>query len=209
MNIEPDQMKKISLIALFILYSICSNGQLKHSFTLESIIYGNLFSSPNKSFFYKENYRFVWPQLSYKIQREKHGISLSMLGYGKEPIYYGDLKEGDLLYYRNGSFIVSYSYEFIKYNKLAVNLDAGVSYGIYHHSYIVRQPDPYEYIVDGGKEWTPGLLVGANPRLKVWKGLFVNGNFRYTLNPFANYSRHSNTFYTALGLGYDLGKSSN
>jgi hypothetical protein len=202
-------MKTLLLIASFILYSIHSTGQLKHSVTLDYIIYGNVFSSPNKSFFYKENYRYVWPQLNYKIQRGKHGISLSMLGYGKELTYYEDLKEGDLYYYRNGSFMASYSYEFLKYNKLTVNLDAGVNYGIYHHTYIVSKPDPYEYIVDGGKEWALGFTIGANPRLKVWKGFFANGNFRYTLNPFTNNSRHSNTFYVAIGLGYNFGKSRN
>ncbi|WP_129020093.1 hypothetical protein [Edaphocola flava] len=201
-------MKTISLIASFILYSIYATGQLKHSFALDYNIYGNVFSSPQQGFFSKENYRYFWPQISYTVKKGKQSLSLSALIYGKE-LYYRELKEGDLYRYENTSFNALYGYEIWEKKNFAFNLNAGLNYGKYSHSSVAWMPDPYEYILDGGKEWALGLVIGANPRLKVWNGFFVNGNFRYTLNPFTHYTRHSNTLYIGVGLGYEFGKSRN
>lgn len=202
-------MKTLSLIASFILYAISATGQLKHSFALDYNIYGNVFSSPYNSFFSKENYRFFWPQLNYTLKKGKQSIGLSALIYGKELYYYSELKEGDLYRYENTSFNAVYGYEIWKKKNFSIDLNAGLNYGRYAHSHIVSKPDPYEYILDGGKEWALGGTIGANPRLKIWRVFFVNGNFRYTLNPFTNYPRHSNTFYVGIGLGYEFSGNRN
>ncbi|HRP90430.1 MAG TPA: hypothetical protein PKX92_10365 [Edaphocola sp.] len=201
-------MKKNLLICLMMLLGQTSKAQLKHSFAFDYIIYGNVFSPPQKNFFYKENYRFVWPQLTYTIQKDKQRISFSALGYGKEPIYYDNLMEGDLWYYRNGSISLSYGYEIISNEISKINLNGGLNFGIYHHSYIQWFPfiDKSEAILDGGKEWTLGFTVGVNPQFKIWKGLFLNSNLRYTINPIAIYKKHFNTLYVGVGLGYEFGK---
>lgn len=202
-------MKTFSLIASFILYSIGAAGQLKHSFILDYIIYGNVFSSPQKSIISKENYRYFWPQINYTIKKGKQSISLSALIYRKELYYDSELKEGDLYRYENTGFNILYGHEIWKRNSFSIDLNAGLSYGKYVHSSIADLPDPYEYILNGGKEWALGFVIGANPRFKVWKGFFVNSNFKYTLNPLTDYSRHSNTFYVAIGLGYEFWKNRN
>ncbi|HTO14795.1 MAG TPA: hypothetical protein VLZ83_03450 [Edaphocola sp.] len=199
-------MRKFLLICLIILCGYKSKAQLKHSIALDYIIYGNVFSPPQKSFFNKENYRFVWPQISYTLTKDKQSISISTQVYGKELYYHQNLVAGDLERYYNFALTGLYGLELIKKHGMSLNINGGLKFGLYNHSYIVWQPDSFENIIDGGKEWTLGFTVGANPKIEIWKGLFLNGNIRYTINPFAYYKKHLNAFYVGVGLGYEFGR---
>jgi len=208
-------MKKSLIILICSLMALNVNAQLKHYIGLNfNMNYRFLNINESKTQYLnpiKTLNKFIPYNLSYRIEKEKNGLELysyiiGIHDLGLDERYY---KVGNYSLISYMSFGVNYSRLLLSESFLDVRVFAGINRNyMYHEQYELFFYDDngeiYEEFYTGGYENNWGLQGGVNATATVWKGLFINGNIRYTNNPFSKYRDFRHLLACELGLGYKI-----
>jgi hypothetical protein len=199
-------MKKY-ILNLMITAFLCSSAtaQVRHTASMDYNFYANIFTATHISPTDKGNFAFAAPQLNYTLFYKKHSLNLgvSMLGRIYNSVSYKTSNDNIIKEYGNHSYYLLYGYSMISTKRIELILQAGINYGKY---YYYKEPSYYETcFVESGEPWAMGFSIGINPRVNIWKGLYLNPNVKYTYNPFVREKSIAQNIIMSLGIGYTFG----
>ena len=203
-------MKKIIFTLGLLFFSFSLYAQLKHYISFNQKVYGNFLSIDESRYKFKPSYRGgFFPLPSYRIEDKKNGVEIYAANILYDNFYNNNKKESDYYWFYNFAIGINYSYLFLETPFFSARGIAGLSYNYNKHEIpiaVFHDDDGkvFDAIMGGGEEWTWGIQTGLNATATVWKGLFINGNLRYTFNPFAKYIEHKQNMIMELGIGYKI-----
>lgn len=196
-------MKKILLSSIILFFCLNAKAQLTQSININQVLYGNVFDNNYLRMSSTKDFHVSLPEINYRIEKEKHSLTASLISYTRILNHGYDFEQSESLKYNLLGFGLNYGYKFINKKQISVRVISGLSYGRYTNT-VIRKIFELEQRSEGDNEWALGVQAGLNASINIGKGLFINSNARYTINPFANFEQNRQTFLFEFGLGYQF-----
>jgi hypothetical protein len=201
-------MKRNILIIVFGFYlPTVANGQFKHYFNYNTVVYSNFFNyEKDMSNFPKS---ILAPSFSYKLAKKKIGVELYFLtrfGMNYYPVRNkAQVPDNSLLQLYGSVLNINCQYKIISKKALQVNMMLGLSKNWFKSAVLefwYGSHPMYEPKIRYENESKYGLSSGTNINIPLYKGIYSSTNLRYSFFPNAKYNKQN--LMWEIGIGYLL-----
>ena len=203
-------MKKTKLFWFLIFYNIVANAQYTHRISISEPFHADFFNHEKEKLNARgSHFSYYLPAVSYMIGKGRYGVEAYFTQFYR--VYHKDITmDGQILDINYAAFGINYSYTFLDKKAIRLRGLGGVNYGVTHYNIVLatfnQGNSVFDAILGGGRKWNFGLQTGVNATAPIWKGLYANGNVRYTFHPKVDYEEHRQNLLLEIGLGYRFGQ---
>jgi hypothetical protein len=198
---------KIILSILTIIFSHSSlQAQLKHYFSYNTVLYADFMNHETDEVDLAQSLTNLC--ISYKAEKKKLGAeaNYSLISRFYHPLQYPDIQPGEISGILLRTLGVAIHYNVLDNKRIKLNPLAGLTYQWYDADVLEfwggYPPIFPESVLRRENEKKIGIVLGGNINIPIYKGIYTNGNIRYTVMPTADFNKQN--LITEIGLGYML-----